>query len=411
MNIYLVGGAVRDKLLGYPYSEKDYVVTGATRQQMVDLGFEQVGKDFPVFLHPQTKEEYALARMERKKGKGYYGFEVDFSPSITLEEDLKRRDLTINAMAMDNTGKIIDPYGGQADLKAKLIRHVSEAFIEDPVRVLRVCRFIARYYHLGFQLADETRQLMAKITRSGELDHLVPERVWQECQRALSERNPEQFFLTLRKIGALAIIFPELDQLFGVPNKIKNHPEIDSGIHSLYTLQACCQITEDSCLRFAALVHDLGKAKTNMAEWPSHPGHDEKGLPIINQLCQRLKIPNTYQSFALLVCRFHLLIHRIEKLTAEEILYVLNNTDAFRRSKRFEQLLLVSEADINGTGRKLPFPQGDKWRYLLLECAKVQAKEVIEQGFKNEQIKIELDARRLACVNIVQKIWNADEKK
>ncbi|WP_367606055.1 multifunctional CCA addition/repair protein [Legionella sp. W05-934-2] len=411
MKIYLVGGAVRDSLLGYPYTEKDYVVTGATRQQMLDLGYEQVGKDFPVFLHPKSKEEYALARLERKKGKGYYGFEVDFSPDVTLEEDLKRRDLTINAMAMDEQGNLIDPYGGQADLEAKLIRHVSNAFIEDPVRVLRVARFIARYYHMGFRLADETRILMAQMTRSGELENLVPERVWQECERALSENNPEQFFVTLRQIGALAIIFPELDKLFGVPNKVTYHPEIDSGIHSLYSLQACTTKTNNSCMRFAALVHDLGKAETQMSDWPSHPGHDEAGEPIIRQLCKRLKIPNDYQSFALLVCRFHLLIHRVDKLSSDEILFVLNHADAFRRSHRFEQLLVVSEADINGTGRKMPFPQGDKWRYLLSECAKVQAQDVIKQGFKDQQIKLELDARRLACIDIIQKMWKENEKK
>lgn len=411
VKVYLVGGAVRDTLLGYPFTEKDYVVTGATRQQMLDLGFEQVGKDFPVFLHPKTKEEYALARLERKKGKGYYGFELDFTPSVSLEDDLKRRDLTINAMAMDDAGNIIDPYGGQADLEAKLIRHVSDAFVEDPVRVLRVARFVARYHHLGFRLANETRLLMAEMTRFGELDHLVAERVWQECERALAEKNPEQFFLTLRQVGALAIIFPEIDQLFGVPNKITKHPEIDSGIHTLYTLQACCQLTEYSCLRFAALVHDLGKAKTAMSHWPSHPKHEEAGISIIKHLCQRLKIPNTYQSFAVLVCRFHLLIFRVNRLAAEEILFVLNQTDAFRRSERFEQLLLVCEADNNGTGQKLPFTQGDKWRYLLSECVKVQAKDVVSQGFMDQQIKLELDARRLACINLIKTIWNADEKK
>lgn len=411
VKIYLVGGAVRDKLLGYPFSEKDYVVTGATRQQMLDLGYEQVGKDFPVFLHPDTKEEYALARLERKKGQGYYGFEVEFSPNVTLEEDLKRRDLTINAMAMDEQGQIVDPFKGQADLQAKLLRHVSDAFIEDPVRVLRIARFAARYHHLGFRLADETRQLMAAMTRSGELTHLVSERVWQECQKALGEKNPEQFFLILRQVGALAVIFPEIDGLFGVPNKIAYHPEIDSGIHTLYTLQACSEKTKDCCLRFAALVHDLGKAKTSMSDWPSHPNHDETGLPLIKQLCLRLKIPNTYESFALLVCRFHLLIHRIDRLSASEILLVLNQADAFRRPERFEELLIVSEADCNGTGQARPFPQGDKWRYLILECAKIQAKQVMEQGFKNQQIKNELDARRLACINLIQTMWKADEEK
>ncbi len=411
MKIYLVGGAVRDSLLGYPFSEKDYVVTGTTRQHMLDLGYEQVGKDFPVFLHPKTKEEYALARLERKKGKGYYGFEVYFSPSVTLEEDLKRRDFTINAMAMDDAGDIIDPYGGQVDLQAKLIKHVSEAFCEDPVRVLRAARFVARYHHLGFSLASETRQLMAQMVRSGELNHLVPERVWQECERALGEKNPEHFFLTLRQVGALAIIFPEIDKLFGVPNKKNKHPEIDTGIHTLYTLQACSQLTEHSCLRFAALVHDLGKATTAMSNWPNHPNHDEAGLAIIKHLCQRLKIPNSYQSFALLVCRFHLSIYRLDRLTSEEILFVLNSTDAFRRSERFYELLIVCKADLNGIGQKIPFPQGGKWRYLLSECAKVQAKEVMAQGFKGQQIKSELDSRRLACINLIQTIWNADEKK
>lgn len=411
MKVFLVGGAVRDKLLNYPVVEKDYVVTGATKEQMLALGYQQVGKDFPVFLHPDTKEEYALARTERKSGSGYYGFDVNVSAHVTLEQDLLRRDLTINAMAMDEQGKLIDPYDGQSDLKAKKLRHVSPAFSEDPVRVLRIARFLARYHHLGFRIADDTRLLMAGMVRSGELHSLVPERVWQECQRALEEKNPEQFFLALRSVGALAVIFPEIDRLFGIPNAITHHPEIDSGIHTLYTLQACCQLSQDNSHRFAALVHDLGKAVTKMDDWPRHPDHDEAGVPVIETFCQRLRVPSRFQSFAILVCRFHLMIHRIERLTAEQILTVLNQTDAFRRSQRFEALLLVCQADINGTGAEKAYPQRQKWQFVLTECAKITHKEVVAQGFQHEQIKQEVDVRRRACITLIQSTWKKNEKK
>ncbi len=291
MKTYLVGGAVRDRLLGLTPKERDWVVVGANPEDLLKAGYTQVGKDFPVFLHPKTKEEYALARTERKSGRGYHGFKVHADPAVTLEEDLLRRDLTINAMAEDEQGSLIDPYGGRADLQNKVLRHVSPAFVEDPLRILRVARFAARFQHLGFRLADETRQLLCAMTRNGELNTLVPERVWQEWQRSLREKNPEQFILLLRQCGALGVIIPELDKLFGVPNPPEYHPEIDSGIHTLMVLQAASQLSDDPCVRFAALVHDLGKAQTAMHEWPKHHGHDQGGLPTIRQLCKRLRIP------------------------------------------------------------------------------------------------------------------------
>lgn len=324
MKIYLVGGAVRDQLLGYPVKERDWVVVGATPKQMQQLGYQQVGRDFPVFLHPETKEEYALARMERKSAPGYYGFQCDFNPNVSLEDDLLRRDLTINAMAMDTNGHLIDPYHGEVDLKAKLLRHVSPAFIEDPVRVLRVARFAARYYHLGFRLADETRALMYLMVKRGELNHLVAERVWQEWLRSFAEQNPQIFISTLRACGALKVILPELDALFGVPNNKKYHAEVDSGVHTLMVLKKAVKLSTDSMVRFAALVHDLGKGATPMVEWPRQVQHEIRGVAIIRDLCARLRIPADYRKFAEMVSRFHLNIHRFLNLSHAQKLKFLN---------------------------------------------------------------------------------------
>ncbi|KTD33302.1 tRNA nucleotidyltransferase [Legionella nautarum] len=412
MKVYLVGGAVRDQLLGYPVKERDWVVVGATPERMREQGYQQVGRDFPVFLHPSTREEYALARTERKSGPGYYGFTCDYNKKVTLEDDLLRRDLTINAMAKDEAGQLIDPYHGQKDLKAKILRHVSPAFAEDPVRVLRVARFAARYAHLGFKLADETRALMYAMVTRGELKHLVAERVWQEWQRSLEEKNPEVFIQILRGCGALKVVLPEIEALFGVPNPRQYHPEVDSGVHSLMSLQAAVELSSDPLVRFAALVHDLGKAATPMTEWPKHYGHEERGVEIIKPLCERLRIPADYRKFAVMVARFHLNIHRLFELRASTIVKILEQTDAFRRPQLFEKLLLACEADAQGCGgHKLNYQQGLSWRYILMECAKVTAQNLIEQGFQGAAIKEALHQRRVACADLISNSWKQHEKQ
>lgn len=409
MNTYLVGGAVRDKLLGYPVQERDWVVVGATPKELESLGYRKVGVDFPVFLHPVSKEEYALARIERKMAPGYRGFVCDAHPKVTLEEDLKRRDLTINAMAIDADGNLIDPYHGQDDLRDRVLRHVSIAFVEDPVRVLRVARFCARYYHLGFQVAEETRSLMYDMVQKGELDHLVKERVWQEWQRSLQERNPEQFILTLRSCGALRVVLPELDALFGVPQGPLHHPEIDAGIHSLMVLTATVGKSFDPILRFAALVHDLGKVLTPMSGWPSHAGHDELGGGFIEQLCKRLRIPTEYRKFALLVSRYHLKIHGVDTLEADAIVTVLEETDAFRNPERFLQLLLICQADTTTDAIKSD-QKIDKWRQLLAECTLINARTVMSQGVQGAAIAEHLHQQRVSLIDSLINTWKMNEK-
>ncbi len=410
MKVYLVGGAVRDQLLGIPVKEHDWVVVGSTPEQLLQLNYRQVGRDFPVFLHPQTNDEYALARTERKSAPGYYGFECDFSASVTLEEDLARRDLTMNAIAMDEQGVLIDPYNGQTDIKNKVLRHVSPAFIEDPVRVLRVARFAARFHSLGFRLANETRSLMYDMVKRGELSHLVPERVWQEMQRSLEEKNPEQFILTLRACDALRIIFPELEQLFGVPNPYQYHHEIDSGIHSLLVLNAAVTLSTDPVIRFAALVHDLGKALTPIQEWPKHYGHEEQGVAVIEAMCTRLRIPNDYRILASLTARYHLIIHRIFELRPSTIVKTLERTDAFRRPQIFKNMLLACEADANGCGKPTQYKQRQLWSNILSECAKVSPQELLTQGYKGKAIKEAMHARRVTCVEQMSNNWKTNEK-
>ncbi|MFA6302592.1 MAG: multifunctional CCA addition/repair protein [Legionella sp.] len=410
MKVYLVGGAVRDKLLGLPIHERDWVVVGANPEQMLAQKFRQVGKDFPVFLHPKTQEEYALARKERKSAPGYYGFECDYSTAVTLEEDLLRRDLTINAMAIDEKGNLIDPYNGQQDLQDKVLRHISAAFAEDPVRVLRVARFAARFHHLGFTIANETRQLMYQMVKNGELTHLVAERVWQEWQRSLQEKNPEQFILTLRACDALRVVLPELNALFGVPNPCHHHPEIDTGVHTLMVLQQAVTLTEDPVIRFAALVHDLGKAITPMSDWPSHKGHEQKGVAVIENLCQRLRIPNEYRSLAVLVSRFHRDISKVMELRAGTIVRLMEQADAFRRPKQFYDLLIACQADAQGRGVEIDYQPGKQWSYLLAECVKITSKHLIEQGYSGVQIKEGLHQRRVACVELILKSWKPNEK-
>ena len=348
MQIYLVGGAVRDALLNYPVKENDWVVVGATAQHMLDQGYTQVGKDFPVFLHPKTKEEYALARTERKIAPGYTGFVVQSSADITLEDDLGRRDLTINAMARDEHGQLVDPYSGQQDLKNKLLRHVSPAFCEDPVRILRVARFAARYHHLGFTVANETLLLMQSMVKQGEVDALVAERVWQEMFKALNEKNPEIFIQTLRDCGALQKLLPEIDCLFGVPQPEKYHPEIDTGVHTLMVLHQACLISNDAATRFAALCHDLGKGITPKDKWPAHHGHEDGGVPLVEKLCDRLRIPNDFRDLAVITARFHLHYHRAYELRADTLLKLIEQTDALRKPQRFENFLIACMADTRG---------------------------------------------------------------
>lgn len=410
MKVYLVGGAVRDQLLNLPVKERDWVIVGSNPDELIKKGFRQVGRDFPVFLHPETNEEYALARTERKSAPGYYGFACNFSEEVTLEEDLARRDLTINAMAQDEQGQIIDPYRGQQDIKDKLLRHVSPAFIEDPVRVLRIARFAARFHHLGFKLADDTRSLMYTMVQRGELAHLVAERVWQEWQKSLEENNPEQFILTLRSCDALRIILPEIEALFGIPNPYRYHHEIDSGVHTLFVLQAAVALTADPVIRFAALVHDLGKALSPMSHWPSHHGHEEKGVSIIDSLCSRLKIPNDYRKLATMVSRFHLNIHRLFELKATTIVKILERSDAFRRPHLFYNMLIACESDARGCGRELDYPQRKLWSYLLSECAKVNSQEIIAEGYTGDAIKEALHQRRVACVELILNSWKTNEE-
>lgn len=411
MNIYLVGGAVRDQLLHLPVTERDWVVVGATAQQLLEKQFRQVGREFPVFLHPETQEEYALARKERKSAPGYYGFECDFSPEVTLEEDLARRDLTINAMAIGDTGELIDPYHGLADLQNKVLRHISPAFNEDPVRVLRVARFAARFHHLGFHLAEETRQLIYAMVKQGELLHLTPERVWKEWQRSLTEKNPEQFIVLLRACGVLSLIVPELHQLFGVPSTYKHHPEVDSGVHTLMVLEKATALSSDPCVRFAALVHDLGKASTPKSLWPKHYGHEERGVPLVMNLCARLRIPNEYRDLALLASRFHLLIHRITELRSVTIVQTLEYIDAFRRPYLLSQLLLVCHADSAGrAGAADVYPQANQWRDAFAACSKISVQEIIAQGYQGAEIKTKIQQKRVACVDAIRQSWSINEK-
>ncbi|MGB8327677.1 MAG: multifunctional CCA addition/repair protein, partial [Steroidobacteraceae bacterium] len=361
MRVYLVGGAVRDQLLGRAARERDWVVVGATPEELEARGYRAVGRDFPVFLHPQTHEEYALARRERKVAPGYRGFTTQFSPDVTLEEDLLRRDLTINAIAQAEDGTIVDPHGGRRDLEARSLRHVSAAFVEDPVRILRVARFAARFAPRGFRVAAETLALMRSMVACGEATALVAERVWQETERALAEPAPQVFFETLRSCAALAVIFPEIDALWGVPQPPRWHPEIDTGVHTMLVLAECAALSPSAVVRFAALTHDLGKAATPREHWPSHPGHERTSVRLVDALCDRLRIPNQHRELARIVARYHGLAHRVEELRPATLLELLEAVDAFRRPDRFVDFLLACEADARGrTGRERdPYPQRD----------------------------------------------------
>lgn len=399
MQRYLVGGAVRDTLLGYPFHERDWVVVGATPQQMLDLGYQQVGKDFPVFLHPQTKEEHALARTERKSGKGYTGFDVYAAPDVTLEQDLLRRDLTINAIAQADDGTLVDPFGGAKDIAAKILRHVSNAFAEDPLRVLRVARFYARYAHLGFTVADETIALMTQL--SEELSTLSPERVWQETAKALSETTPQAYFELLKQTGALEALMPELACLWGVPQPPKWHPEIDTGVHTMMVLQQAALISERLDIRFAALVHDLGKGLTDPALWPAHHGHEHTGLKPIQELCQRLRVPNECRDLALLVCEFHQLVHRAQELKSSTLLKLFDAIDLWRKPERLNAILQCCIADLRGrTGfEQATYPQAEYLQALAAAALQVNARSLVEQGLKGEQIKQGMVNARLQAIS------------
>ncbi|KJS08649.1 MAG: hypothetical protein VR73_04645 [Gammaproteobacteria bacterium BRH_c0] len=396
MKIYLVGGAVRDELLGFPWQESDWVVVGSTPEEMGRLGYRPVGRDFPVFIHPDTGDEYALARTERKTGKGYKGFHFITGPDISLEEDLVRRDLTINAMARDDEGNLVDPYGGLQDLQNKVLRHVSDAFAEDPLRVLRVARFAARYHHLGFTIAPETLELMKTLAASEELQHLTPERVWTETQKALSEQSPAVYIEVLRECNALAVLFPEVDRLFGVPQRADYHPEIDTGIHTLMTLRMAAQISPDPKVRFAALVHDLGKGTTSADILPRHIGHEERGIPLVVEVCDRYRIPNDYRELAIPVTRLHLLCHKAFELRPVTLLRIFKAADAFRKPERFELFLQAVEADARGRlgYEDTPYVQGQWLRQVLGELLTISPREFVEQGITGAAIGEALDRRR-----------------
>jgi tRNA nucleotidyltransferase (CCA-adding enzyme) len=397
LHIYKVGGAVRDRLLGLPVKDSDWVVVGATPEQMRELGYRPVGKDFPVFLHPDTSDEYALARTERKTAPGYTGFAFHAAPDVTLEQDLLRRDLTINAMAEDEAGNLIDPYGGRKDLEARLLRHVSPAFAEDPVRILRVARFLARFAPLGFRIAGETLALMRQMVDSGEADALVPERVWQETARALAEPSPQSFIQALRDCGALAVIFPEIDRLFGVPQPAEHHPEIDTGVHTLMVLEQAARLSEDPRVRFAALVHDLGKGITPKDEWPKHIDHEEKGVPLVEGLCERLRAPKEYRDLAVITARYHLHFHRAGELRPATLVDLLQQLDAYRKPERFERWLLACEADARGRPgyEERDMEQPGILRRARRLCAGVEARAFVEQGLQGPAIAAAVREERI----------------
>ena len=397
MQIYLVGGAVRDSLINYPSSENDWVVVGATPEQMTDLGYKPVGQDFPVFIHPKSGEEYALARTERKSGHGYKGFEFYTSTEVSLEDDLIRRDLTINAMAQDNKGNIIDPFDGQKDLKNKLLRHVSEAFTEDPLRVLRVARFAARYAHLGFSVAAETMDLMKSIVAKGEMEFLVAERVWKETSRALSEQSPQVFIEILKECNALEILFPEIDALFGVPQRADFHPEIDTGIHTLMALKASTKLSDCDAIRFAVLVHDVGKAITPENVLPSHSGHEKRGLPLVKAICDRLAVPNKHRQLAMLVTEFHLHSHKALELKPSTLLKLFQSIGAIRSPNKLVDFLTCCEADIKGRAgfEDVTYHSKDYLLAALDAVKKVDISELVAQGLTGAEIGKQLNQRQI----------------
>lgn len=408
MKTYLVGGAVRDQLLGLTVKDRDWLVVGATPEQLLAQGYQQVGAEFPVFLHPKSKEEYALARTERKNGNGYNGFICDFSPEITLEQDLCRRDLTINAMAQDENGTLHDPYHGKADLDNRLLRHVSPAFSEDPLRVLRVARFAARFHAFGFQIADETLTLMREMSESGELDHLTPERVWLETQKAFATDHPEIYFHVLRQVGALKVLFSEVDALFGVPQPEKHHPEIDSGIHTLMVLAQAKKLSANAHspenVLFASLCHDLGKALSPKDNLPHHYGHEVHGIKPTVNLASRLKVPSETKEFAKLVTEFHTHCHKMAELRPETVIKLFNHLDVWRKPQRFFDYLLVCEADSQGRlgFESREYPQAALAKRYYETANQVDVQKVIQDGFEKQAIREELNRRRIQAVKTLK---------
>ena len=401
MQIYLVGGAVRDELLGIEVKDRDWVVIGSTPEDMAALGYKAVGKEFPVFIHPDSGEEYALARTERKSGPGYKGFVFNTSDDITLEQDLERRDITINAIARDENGDLIDPFNGRNDLENKVIRHVSDAFVEDPLRVLRVARFAAQF---DFLIAAETLALLTEISATDELEALVPERIWVETEKALQTLTPRRYFEVLRECNALSVLFPEIERLFGVPQPERYHPEIDCGVHTLMVLDQAANLSADPEVRFAALVHDLGKATTPREIWPSHHGHGERGVELIDKLCDRLRIPNRYRELATVVSRYHLNCHRIDELSPKVVVGKLEGLDAFRRPERFDKFLLACEADARGRKGKerQDYPQAGMFRKYREACLSVDTKSLDIKDLKGAQIAERIRLQRIRAVKQVK---------
>jgi tRNA nucleotidyltransferase (CCA-adding enzyme) len=409
MQVYLVGGAVRDALLGLVVKERDWVVVGGTREELLRLKYREVGRDFPVFLHPDTHQEYALARLERKVSPGYRGFAVEFGPEVTLEEDLARRDLTINAIAQAQDGALVDPYGGRRDLEARVLRHVSPAFVEDPVRVLRVARFAARFEPLGFRVASETLELMRAMVERGEVDALVAERVWQETEKALRESKASEFFRVLRECGALQRIYPEIDALFGVPQPPEWHPEIDTGVHTLMVLDQAALLSTDIKVRFAALVHDLGKGATPREQWPGHRGHEERSVSLIEALAERLRLPGDFRELSVIVARYHGNVHRAAELKPSTILEFFERADAFRRPERFAQVLLACEADSRGRAglEHLPYPQRPYLQAARDAAAAVKPSADDIAAHSGEKIAELLRRRRLHAVTELRAHWKS----
>ena len=405
MQTYLVGGAVRDALLERPVVDRDHVVVGATPDELLALGYRPVGKDFPVFLHPRSGEEYALARTERKTGHGYHGFVFQADATVTLEQDLARRDLTINAIAQDQHGTLTDPYHGVRDIEARVLRHVSEAFVEDPVRVLRVARFAARFAPLGFTVADETMALMQQMVRNGEVDHLVPERVWAETRKALAEPQPSAFLRVLRECGALAVLFPEIDALYGVPQRVEFHPEVDTGVHLEMVLDAAARIAPgNDIVGFCALMHDLGKALTPVNELPRHVGHEHRGVVPLRALAARLKVPTEHAALAEQVCREHLNAHRVFELKPGTVLKLLNALDALRRPARLELFLAACEADKRGRlgHENDAYPQAGYLREAQAAAAAVESSRFVEQGLVGPAIGEAMNAARVDAIALVK---------
>jgi len=399
MQVYLVGGAVRDEQLGLPVKERDWCVVGATPDELTDAGYKPVGRDFPVFLHPQTKEEYALARTERKTAVGYHGFAFNTDPGVSIEEDLGRRDLTINAMAKAADGKLIDPFGGAQDLERRLLRHVSDAFGEDPVRILRTAKFAARFAGLGFRIAPETRDLMRGMVDAGEADALVPDRVWKEAEAALAGPDPRVFFEALRACRALKVLFPEVDALFGIPQPAEWHPEIDCGLHTMMVLEQAARLSADVEIRFAALVHDLGKAMTRPSDLPSHPGHEQRGVALIKAMSERLPVPRACRDLGILAAEYHTHCHRMSELRDDTIVKVLERTDAFRRPERFAQFLLACEADARGRAgfEQRDYPQAEQLHAALVAATAVDSAAIASQH-QAEQIPEAIRRARIAAV-------------